>query len=204
MKRWLSVLLLLGLTVALPSVGEAAQRLLDSPRSANASVPGRVQQAGVSVEVQVIDAEQTRNIFDVDLVGEGIQPLLIKIRNESGHTYRFSKASVDAHYLPAATVARKAYENPIVIGGEMIGRVVGVIPKVILPSTSHRQTPSQPLFNREVRASFMREEIADGDIGPNGSLAGFMYVRPLAPGSRISVRLINVQTQEPLTFDIPT
>ncbi len=45
-------------------------------------------------------------------------------------------------------------------------------------------------------------EIADATVEPNGSLVGYLFIHPIKPGSRITVKLINVQTQEPLVFDI--
>ena len=200
MKCWVCAVLL-GFVVCGPGVSQARHQAFDMSKSARPSAPGTVQQAGVSVNVQCLTAEETNDIFDTDLVGKGIQPLVITIHNDSQQTYQFRKADVDDHYIPAATAARAAYENPI---AESAGVATRALSKVwsLLPHKQKEALPSSVL-NKEVRASFVREEIADADIGPGGSRSGFMYTKPQQPGSHISVRLINSQTQEPLVFEIP-
>lgn len=200
MRLW-PLILMLSLALGRPGMSVAARELFDSPKPAHPS-PGRMEKRGLSVDVQALDAEHTRDIFETDLVAKGAQPLLIKIRNESGQTYRFRKADVDARYLPAAEAAKLSYENPVVIGGQALGRAIGFIPGLIFKAP--RKVPPRPILNRGVQESFVREEIADADIEPGGSLEGFMFVRPFSGGRRLRVTLINVQTQEPLVFDVPT
>ena len=193
-------IVILTLALCLPRISEATHQ----GNPAHPATPHshrRVEHAGVSVEVQVLDAEQTKDIFDTDLIRKDVQPLLIKIHNHSARTYRFRKTNVDAHPIAAAVAARKAYENPVLVGGQLIGRVVTSIPDRIF--TSHDKASPRPLLNREIQASFVKEEIPDADVGPHGSLAGLMYIQPRAPGSPTRVTLIDVQTQEPLVFEIP-
>lgn len=168
-------------------------------QSAHAEATERVEQAGVVVELHVLSARETEDIFDVNLVRKRVQPLVIRMKNESGTTYRFRKADVDEHYLPAATAAKQAYENPLVVGKSVVGRVLGYLPSKILRPKA--KTSDRPMFNRAIQESFVREEIPDGEIGANGKLSGFLYVRPLEPGAPIRVKLMNVQTQEPLVFE---
>ncbi len=161
----------------------------------------RVEKAGVSVEVAVIDPDQTTDIFGVDLVRKGIQPLMMTIRNGGAQTYRFRKADVGAHYLPAAAVARHAYENPIVTGGRVAGWLVWQAPAFVFPSL--QRGTRRPALRRDVLRDFTREEIADTEIGPGGSARGFLFIRPGERGQPFTVRLLNVQTQEPLVIEIP-
>ena len=197
MRSW-AVLVLIGLTIGWPATGWAAHQLFESPRSA--TVPGRVQKAGVSVDAQILGADETKDIFDVDLIRKGVQPIVIEIHNRSQATYRFRKTDVDAHYLPAAVAAKAAYENPMVIGGAIVGQTVSALHQFIFPPPKH--ATFRPIFNRDVQESFVKEEIPDAEIGPNGSLSGFLYLRPLAPGATFRVTLINRQTQQPLIFEI--
>ena len=197
MRGW-GAFTLIGVLVAGPATGQAAHALFESPHSA--TVPGRVQHEGVSVDVQVMDAEETKDVFDVDLIRQGVQPLVITIRNGSQATYRFRKADVDAHYIPAAVAATKAYENPVVVGGEIVEQTVRSLHQFIFPPPKHM--PGRPILNRNVQQSFVKEEIPDADIAPKGSLSGFLFLRAQAAGVPLRVTLINLQTQQPLVFDI--
>ena len=195
--------LAISLTVALPTLSDATDRTMDLSLPV-AAPHGRMEQAGVSVDVEILDREHTVDIFDVDLVKKGVQPVMIKIHNQSTQTYRFKKADVDARYIPAATAAKRAYENPIRIGGRLVGRAVGTVPRWLLNSRreiEREQATDQPLFNREMQASFVQGEIPDAEVTPDGTLEGFLYLRPLEPGAHVRVRLLNTSTQEPLVFE---
>lgn len=161
----------------------------------------RIEKDGVSVAVDVMKPEETEDVFGADLVRQGTQPLLLMIHNGSAQTYRFRKADVDARYIPAAEAARHAYGNPVVTGGRMIGWAVWHVPAVVFRSV--RKGLRRPVTAQDVRTDFLREEIADADIGPQGSIQGFMFVRPLEPGSRITVKLLNLGTQHAVVFEAP-
>ena len=192
------MLVLLGLAIAWPGTGQAAHQLFEPPH--RAIVPGRLQKEGVSVDVQIMSAEETQDVFDVNLIRHGIQPLVITIRNGSQATYRFRKADVDARYIPAAVAATKAYENPVAVGADLVQRTTNSLHQIIFPPP--KQVPGRPILNRNIQQSFVKEEIPDADIAPNGSLSGFLNLRPQAPGVPLRVTLINLQTQQPLVFDI--
>ncbi|MBI3996177.1 MAG: hypothetical protein HY352_00815 [Candidatus Omnitrophica bacterium] len=193
----------MSLAVALPTLSAAKEGTIDL--SLPVAVPhGRMEQAGVSVDIDVLDAQHTVDIFDVDLIKKGVQPVMIKIHNHSMQTYRFKKSDVDAHYIPAAVAAKKAYENPVRIGGRFVRRAVGTIPRWLLNAPSgiaREHAADQPLLNREMQASFVRGEIADADIAPNATLEGFLYLKPLQPGVHVRIPLLNTSTQELLMFD---
>ena len=208
-------LLVLALVVCLPSLSEAAHpsqsqsKLLSGKgqgrNSHLADSPGRLEKAKVSVDIQRIDADETISVFGVDLVGHGVQPLVIEIQNRSDQTYRFSKTNVDAHYIPAANAARYAYPNPIITGLRFVRWIVCWIPAWILGQFVEffDGAIQRPLMNQDVRADFVKEEIADTTVGPNSSLAGFMFLRALPPGTQLHMTLTNVQTQDLLAFDVP-
>ncbi len=212
-------LLVLALVVCLPNLSDAAhhRNKLSGSQSGSlsgqgqghesriADYAGRVVKANVSVVVERIGADQTKDIFGVDLVGRGVQPLTIQIQNRSGQTYTFRKANVDEHYISAAEAARYACPNPIITGLRFVRWIVCWIPAYILEQfvESFEGATRRPLTNQDIRAAFMKEEITDTAIGPNGSLSGFMFIRPPPRGSRLNMKLINVQTQEPLVFEVP-
>ena len=203
-QDWL-LLVTLSVIVSRPAISAAKQRdLFAAPQEAvDAKVPGRVTQADVSVDVQVLNAERTKDIFDLDLIKKGVQPLFIKIHNTSQQAYRFSKAGVDAHYIPASLAAQAAYDNLLLVGGRVVKYTVTSIPKAIFVKSHKKKDVKPALLNRDTRAVFEKEEIADREIKPNETLSGFLYLYPLASHSHVTVTLINVQTQAPLVFDIP-
>ena len=192
------MLFMLSLSVAWPAAGQAAHQLFEPPP--RAAAPGQLKKDGVSVDVQVMTVEETKDVFDVDLIRHGVQPLVVTIRNGSQATYRFRKADVDARYIPAAVAAATAYENPVAVGGAILGRTVSSLHQFIFPPP--KATPFRPILNRNIQQSFVTEEIPDADITPNGSLSGFLYLRPLAPGAPLRITLVNLLTQQPLVFDI--
>ena len=198
MRRWAALALAVA-AVVWPAVGEATQQQwFESP--APAAAPGRIQHEGVSVDARVMDADEVEDVFDVNLIRKGVQPLLITIRNDSQVTYRFRKADVDAHYIPAADAAKAAYENPVAIGGAIAQRAVSVLHQFIYPPP--KPVLDRPILNRSVQQSFVKEEIPDAEIAPNSSLSGFLYIRPQAASTPLRVTLLNLQTQQPLVFDI--
>ena len=199
MKGWARspVLLLVG---ALVQGGCAS--LSSFPSTGQTAAPAvRVEKAGVSVEVGVMSPEETSDIFGVDLIKRGIQPLMMTIRNGGAQTYRFRKADVDANYVPAAAVATHAYENPVVTGGRVAGWLLWHVPAFVFPSL--QRGTRRPALRRDVRRDFAREEIADTEIGPGGVARGFMFIRHREGGGPLMVRLLNVQTQDVLIIEIP-
>lgn len=200
------LLVTLSVIVSRPAISTAKRRdVFAAPQeAADAKVPGRVTQADVSVEVQVLDAEHTKDIFDIDLIKKRVQPLFIKIHNASRQTYHFSKASVDTHYLPASLAAQAAYDNPLLVGGRVVKHTVTSIPKAMFEKSHKKKDVKPALLNRETRAVFEKEEIADRDIKPKETLSGFLYLHPLAPHGHVTVTLTNIQTNAPLVFTIPS
>ena len=177
---------------------------------------GRIQKDDVEVVVELMDAFQTKEAFHADFVGSGIQPMHVLIHNGSDHPYRFRKAEVDARYLPAASVARRVYIHPGEIVADLVKWVAWFIPgfvfeSVVEPATTldfpgieeaARRPPTPD--NQSIKADFMKHEIADAEIGPNGSLEGVMFIRPPKLGGVLRVKLLNARTQQPLVFELPT
>ena len=169
--------------------------------------PGRLEQNGVSLEVEFFDPDLSVSVFGVNLLRHGIQPLTLLIQNRSQQTYTFQKAQVHARYIPAEQAAAYAYVNPV----EATVHTTTWLPKVfmksvagvVFPKNRKLSTPG-PFMNEEIREHFAREEIPDAAIGPNGSLSGFVFIPPPEPGPSLHITLLNAQTQQPLVFDVPT
>lgn len=193
--------LLLGL--CLLSAGCASGRSVKTLYRNLESHPVAAEQEGVSVSVEVLEAGQAQDIFGPDLVRKGVQPLMIRIRNGSGRTYQFTKASVDQRYVTAARTARHAYENPLSMLRRTATWLLALLHRVVFPPPRTAAPADRPYLPREVRADFAQEEIPDGLIGPNDSLEGFMFIRTRRRRvSHVTVTLIDTQTQEPLRFEL--
>jgi len=163
-----------------------------------------------------MDAEQTREAFHANLVHHGIQPLRVVIYNGSEHPYAFRKAGMDAHYIPAAQAARWACVHPAVVAARYTKWLVFLVPGLLFESVieptstldfpnlkAAAQRPAIPRC-RGIRDEFLRHEIADALIPPDGSLAGVLFVPPSTLGSTIPLALIDERTQQPLVFQVPT
>ncbi len=115
MKSWINgVAVALALVLCLSPLGYGSQQ--ERRQADSAHTLSQIEHAKVSVEVERYAADETQAIFGADLLRHGIQPLSLLIDNRSPQAYVFQKANVDDHYLPAAEVAKVAYEN-LVVGG---------------------------------------------------------------------------------------
>ncbi|MBI3020674.1 MAG: hypothetical protein HYY59_01575 [Candidatus Omnitrophica bacterium] len=186
------------------------------PGSGAASAQGRIQQDHVDVAVEFLDERQTKEAFHADFVRSGIQPVRLLIQNGSDQPYRFRKADVDPRSIPAASVARRVYVHPAETVARLVKWVAFFIPglvfeSIVEPATSldfpgieeaARRPPTPD--NRSIKADFLKHEIADAEIGPNGSLAGVLFIRPPRLGSVLTVKLFTARTQQPAVFEVPT
>ena len=156
---------------------------------------------GVTVEVQVLSAEEVKDIFGTDLVRRRVQPLLVKIHNGASQPYTFHKSGMAPPYMPAAQAARAAFENPIVVGGGLLKRGLGAVGRVILPVK--KTAEERPVKNSELQAMFVQEELRDGELKPGADAQGFVFTRALPPDQPLVVSLINTATQQLLVFEMP-
>ncbi|MBI4598191.1 MAG: hypothetical protein HY737_07330 [Candidatus Omnitrophica bacterium] len=164
-----------------------------------ANLPWRQEREQVAVSAEMLDAEACEEVFGVNFIARNIQPVLLKIANDGNSTYTFSKASVDAQYLPAGTVAKYAYPNLVVSGAKWTGHLVTFVPRTLF---RRGKTPARPLTRGDVRHDFSAEEIADGPIGPKTRREGFLFLHARPEGLSLKVALTNAQTNTPLTFDL--
>ena len=162
-----------------------------------APLPQRKEQRGVTVSVEFIDAESSQDIFGVDLLKRRVQPILLKITNDSPRAYGFSKAGVAGQVLSAVQVARFAYPN--VIGSTMrwSGYTATVVPRTLFD----RKVPKRPLLPGDVRKDFAKEEIADGPIPPKTTRSGFVFVPAPLPDGPLRVPLTGEGDSAPLVFE---
>ena len=163
------------------------------------ALPLRLEQDRVVVTADVLDAATCEDIFGVNLLKRHIQPILIKISNESDRTYGFSKESIQVAAVQATKVARYAYPNPVGYTFTWTKYTTTFVPKTLF----NRKTPKRPLTYRDVRQDFTSQEIADGPILPKGHREGFLFLRSPVPDA-VHIPLLNTQTSTPLVFELKT
>ena len=99
----------LRLLAALALLGSLAACTSFDPRPLDEVVfPERLQtesQEGVTVGAVVLTAEETRQIFDLDLYSRGIQPVWLEITNNDESTVQFLPYSVDDDYFTPLEVS---------------------------------------------------------------------------------------------------
>ena len=175
------------------------------------------QKEGVAVVADLIDSNRTKEVFNADLLRHRVQPLMVIIQNASHDAYVFRKTSVDKQYIPAAHVAKMASVSPMtqavlyakwfifIIPGLLFDAIIEPASTLEFPGISEAAQRPPRLDHQRIRGDFMDHEIGDGEIGPNSSRGGIMFIHPPTPGSRISISLtlINARTQRPLAFEIP-
>ena len=196
----LSVLIAVLLSVSMASEAKGRSGYGMQGQSKKPQLNG-VAKEGVTVEMRVLSQQEIKNVFGVDLLEEHIQPVVVKIKNDSKQTYAFHRANLNLEALSAAEAAKAAFENPIVVGGGLVKRGLGVIGRVIFPV---KKAPEEkPITNSELQATFVREEMPEGGIAPDAFVQGFVFVRPLTPEKQLSLTLIKSANQQTLVFDAP-
>ncbi len=173
--------------------------------------PGEIVKDKVAVAAELLDREQTMNVFEVDIARHGVQPVSIRIRNGSDHAYRFRKADIDHPLIPAVDVARYAYPSVLLTGVRLVRWGVLIIPVRItefllgllpLVDFSAEEANPFPVMNAQIRKDFQQVELPDADIAANESIDGFVFIRQASRGSLLKVKLVNSQTQQPLEFEL--
>ena len=200
-------------TLWAPSV--EARSPIQPPQVAASSAVSRIEQDGVSVLLDVLDRRRTQELFHADLLGRGVQPLFLAIRNGSGQTYQFSKADVALPLMPSAQAAQRSLLHPAARAARLVQWGLFFFPGLVMQSVVEPTTTLDfPVFEetakrppradrQAITAEFQQQEIADGAISPDGTKTGFVFVRPLRMGQTISLRLINAATQQPLVLRVP-
>lgn len=203
MRRWVKFSGLLAILMAAPYLTEAKDSAGygGQGKSKKPVFHNGITQEGVTVEARLLSGQEIKSVFGVDLLRENIQPVVIKIKNDSAQTVQFFRANLNVEALPAAEAAKAAFENPIVVGGGLIKRGMGAVGRVIFPK---KKTPEEkPITNSELQATFVREEMPEGDIAPDSFVQGFVFIRPLTKEQNLSIKLTPLAGTQAFAFDIP-
>ena len=194
----------------------AERPAIPSPSRRVADYPLYTEEQRVAVGLLLLDPDQSKKLFHVDLPRRGVQPLLLAIRNRGDHPYQFRKTDVDPPSIPADQAARKARIHPVVTAARYARWLTFLVPGIIFTSVVEPATqwPFEGIEdasrhpprtdNAGISSDFAQAELTDAVIGPNRVHAGMLFVRPPALGSSFTITLTDTQTQQPLSLHIPT
>ena len=198
------------------SAPPTAPFVLALPLDASDLLPARAEADGVTVSGVFPDPARTLELFHAHLLRNRVQPLLLRIHNGSGQAYRFTKADVDARVVPASEAGRWACTHPVATAARFITWGAFLLPGVLFESVVEPATTMDfPIIEESAKrpavpacgpilAEFIRQEIADGEIGPDATRAGVLFLRPPALGAAVTIRLVNARTRQPLVLALPT
>lgn len=176
----------------------------------------QLTQDGVAVGIEFLTAPQAREMFHVDLAGNGIQPLLVAIQNASGRPWRLRKSEMGLRVIPAARVAALACPDPVRSLARYVKWLVFFIPGLVFETVVEpTSTLDFPIMHdasrhpaasgcRHLREDFVRQELADGEIAPGQLRSGVVFVPPVRLGSTVSLTLTPAGNQEKVAWVFPT
>jgi LssY C-terminus len=153
-----------------------------------------------AVRVSVLDDRESERFFGVPLARRGIQPVWLKITNNSARTYRLRLASLDPNYYPPLEAAFVCHFH---IGRRLAG--FGLLAFVFLPLLILLpfKVFSAWSANRRMNAYFQEHGIGCGVIRPGNELSGFVFTTHDAGTKQVAVKLLGAPVERNFAFSIP-
>ena len=157
-------------------------------------------QDGLEVAVAVLDGAESRRFFGVPMARRGMQPIWLRVTNNSRATYRLHVVSVDPNYfspLEAAAV------NHFSTGKRLLG--FGVLAWLFLPLLllAPLKLIGVRRANRRMDAFFQEHAFRLRPIAAGGQSEGFVFT-PLDAGNKaVRVRLTGPDDTKEFAFTVP-
>jgi len=150
----------------------------------------------VTVAAAVLGPEETRKTFAVDLYAKGVQPVYVKIDNQSSSTFIFFERSVDPHYfspLEAAYQAHVSVMAPFYQYGLSSAVMWPLLPFVPIRAITAGKA------NSEMDEYFDDAGIGNESISPGEQLEGFIFTH-IDPGAKkVPVTLYGAEEKRSFT-----
>jgi len=178
-----------------------------------AQTAAKTQRQDIAAAWALITPETAAGWFHASAVQRGIQPLALILHNGSADPYWFDLASVSPRAIPSDRAARRlSSTHPLVTAARYVEWLTFlplslVFVSIVEPSTGLefpgmeevicRPTSSHPL---DLQAQLMRYELSAVSLDPGETRAGLLLIHPPALGDRLSVKLVNGRTHEPLVL----
>jgi hypothetical protein len=152
------------------------------------------------VLVSVLDDRESDRFFGVPLARRRMQPVWLRITNNSAQPYRLRLAGLDPNYYPPLEAA---FVNHFAIGRRLVG--FGLLAWLFLPLLI--LLPFKILgaraANRRMNAFFQEHGIGSGLIRPGQELAGFVFTTHDAGLKQVRIRLLGTGDVREFSFSIP-
>jgi LssY C-terminus len=187
-------------------MGLLKSRLLRVPYSPRPGEDAFLQRAQVQrdgdivVQVAVLDDREGERFFGVPLAHRGIQPVWLRITNNSTQPCRLRLASLDPNYYPPLEAAFVCHFH---IGRRILG--FGLLAWLFLPLLL--LLPFKVLgahaANRRMNAFFRKHGIGSGLVRPGHELAGFVFTTHDAGSKQVTIRLVGAAGAKEFSFSLP-
>jgi hypothetical protein len=154
-------------------------------------------QDNVTVSVAALSDEEAKKIFGVSMAHRGVQPIWLKIQNESDSPYIFNQHSIDPNYYSSAEAA---YMNHVRTGKWLI--ILGALSFVCLPVALGipAEYINAKITNDRINRIFEKRGIANNIVMPHETISGFVFT-PLHEGTRkIDLKLYGEKEEKVFTF----
>jgi hypothetical protein len=153
-----------------------------------------------AVEAAVLDDREGGRFFGVPLARRGIQPVWLRIVNNSKQPYRLRLARIDPSYY---TPLEAAFIHHYALGSRLLGYgllawfffpLLILLPFKLIGAWS---------ANRRMNAFFQEHGIGSGLIPPGHELAGFVFTSHDAGTKQITIQLVGPGRVKEFSFSIP-
>ena len=155
---------------------------------------------GFEIRVAVPDAGTVRAFFGVPLARRGIQPVWIRITNQTDHAWRLQCIAVDPNYFsPLEAAARNHFSDVKRLLG--FGLLAWVYLPVILLLMGKLFAVRKA--NRRMDAYFQQHAFHLRPVPAGGTQAGFVFTNRTEGTKRVPIRLLGTEGIRDFEFSIP-
>ena len=179
-----------------------------------AQTAAKTQQQGITAAWTLITPETMAGWFHGEAIQRVIQPLVLILHNGSADPYWCDPTSISPRSISPDRAARQlSSAHPLMTAVRYV-KWLTLLPlslvfvSVIEPSTGSEFPSMEEAIRRPMRsdalalqAQFMSRELPAGPIGPDETRAGILLIHPPALGDRLSIKLVNGRTHEPLVLN---
>ncbi len=157
-------------------------------------------QGGIEVALTVLDTHESRKFFGVRMARRGMQPVWLRITNNSDLSCRLHVISIDPNYYSPHEAAAA---NHFSTGKRLLG--FGLLAWVFLPIIIllPLKVITSWLGNRRMDAYFLKHSFRLRPIPPGQSVEGFVFT-PLDIGNKVvHARLLAGDSETEFVFNVP-
>ncbi len=135
---------------------------------------------GLRVSASALGSEEAHTLFGVSLAKLGIQPVWIRIANDTDDAYLFFQQTVDPDYYAAAEAAYKSHYSGI---KRALGLGLAAILLWPIVLVAPIQLVSAQIANRRMDALFASRAIGNHYVSPGHTIEGFVFT-PVDEGTK--------------------